>query len=155
MLHKTGENTQENRMFWYNARVGKPLWNAMFSLRSQFQENIHWTFSRSGRMVVVKCAGKYTVEVCFPCAGKLGMNSIFYLCYPTVNTEFSTFSNTGWTRNFLVINPLVKLSENKAFIAVKEMWILIPKSETQSCVWIFLPSRFITEVFGRTIEGKN
>ena len=41
MLHKTGENTQENRMFWCNARVGKPLWNAMFSLRSQFQENIH------------------------------------------------------------------------------------------------------------------
>ena len=28
----------------------------------------------------VKCVGKCTVKTCFPCAGKLGMNSIFYLC---------------------------------------------------------------------------
>ena len=54
------------------------------------KHTLNASFSRSGRITVVKCAGKYTVEACFPCAGKLVMNSIFYLCYPMVNTEFST-----------------------------------------------------------------
>ena len=67
---------------------------------------------------------------------------------------FHAFSKTGWTRNFPVIYPLVKLSENKAFIAVKVMWILIPKSETQSSVWIFLPSRLITEVLYEQLRVK-
>ena len=39
MLRKTGEDTQENRMF-FGAPVGKPLWNAMLSLRLHIQENI-------------------------------------------------------------------------------------------------------------------
>ena len=78
-------------------------------------------------ITVVKCAGKYTVKACFPCAGKLGMNSIFYLWSPMVNTEFSPCfgkqENEPWIWHFPVINHFVKLPENKGFIAM--IWTLV------------------------------
>ena len=109
-FRKTGENTQSHD-FWCNAPVGKPLRNAMFSLRLHLQENI-W------------CAGKYTVKTCLPYAGKLGMNSIFYLCSPMVNTEFPTCfrkqENELWTQHFPVINRLVKITRKQGFYCCGE-----------------------------------